>query len=182
MHTVKSNLSPSVRSSTRSDRTRAHTLEMLRQTLTSLREQETRKLGQFGCSGSEDTGAPEDEADSAKRQRDLEMFATVINFAEVRLATVEAALERLVAGRYGICEDCEDQIPSERLRAVPTTVYCVDCQNRREKASSGRARREPSFILRNEAIPEDVEEDESEAMASATGQRIRGRASRGASL
>jgi len=155
---------------------------MLRQTLNNLREQEARKVGLLGRSGSEDTAAPEDEADSAQRQRDLEMFATMINFAEVRLATVEAALERLVEGRYGICEDCEDQIPSERLRAVPTTVYCVDCQNRREKASSARAGREPSFILRNEAIPADVEEDESQAMASATEQRMRGRAARGASL
>jgi len=44
-------------------------------------------------------------------------------------------LERLREGRYGVCQECEDEIPPERLQAMPWTVLCVDCQRQREAAS-----------------------------------------------
>lgn len=33
---------------------------------------------------------------------------------------------------YGICEDCEEPISIQRLRARPVTSYCIDCKNRME--------------------------------------------------
>ena len=35
-------------------------------------------------------------------------------------------------GSYGICEDCEEPIAIERLRARPVTSYCIACKSRRE--------------------------------------------------
>jgi DnaK suppressor protein len=43
------------------------------------------------------------------------------------LEEVDAALERLVAGRYGICETCGRPIVPERLEARPTARTCVSC-------------------------------------------------------
>ncbi|MCK9794377.1 TraR/DksA C4-type zinc finger protein [Isoptericola sp. 4D.3] len=37
-----------------------------------------------------------------------------------------AALDRLAAGTYGLCEVCGRPIPAARLEARPTTTRCVD--------------------------------------------------------
>lgn len=42
-----------------------------------------------------------------------------------RLAEIDAALERLSAGSYGVCEACGEPISAERLAARPTASRCV---------------------------------------------------------
>ncbi len=44
------------------------------------------------------------------------------------LDEIDAAQKRLAAGTYGVCEGCGKPIPLTRLRALPTTRYCVPCQ------------------------------------------------------
>ncbi len=46
----------------------------------------------------------------------------------LQLRQVEEALDRLVAGDYGVCQRCEEPIPTKRLRALPWAKYCVKCQ------------------------------------------------------
>lgn len=52
------------------------------------------------------------------------------------LADVKAALARLSAGDYLICEDCEDAIKPNRLAAIPWARLCVHCQSRMDCGSS----------------------------------------------
>ena len=47
--------------------------------------------------------------------------------SEATLVSVEAALERIERGSYGLCEVCGGQISAERLDAVPHTDVCVHC-------------------------------------------------------
>jgi DnaK suppressor protein len=47
--------------------------------------------------------------------------------AEHHLAEIEAALERLRLGVYGVCERCGQRIPEGRLEARPTARSCVRC-------------------------------------------------------
>jgi DnaK suppressor protein len=47
------------------------------------------------------------------------------------LVEIDAALERLDAGGYGVCERCGAQIPEARLAARPTARTCVPCAARR---------------------------------------------------
>ncbi|MDP9115737.1 MAG: TraR/DksA family transcriptional regulator, partial [Actinomycetota bacterium] len=47
--------------------------------------------------------------------------------AEVHLAEVGRAIERLDAGSYGICSRCGRPIGSARLVALPATEFCVAC-------------------------------------------------------
>jgi DnaK suppressor protein len=53
---------------------------------------------------------------------------------QLRLRDQKARLEKALAaigeGTYGICQDCGDQIPEGRLRAVPGAVRCVPCQSK----------------------------------------------------
>jgi DnaK suppressor protein len=44
-----------------------------------------------------------------------------------RLLRIEAALRRLDAGDYGLCEECGDEIPAKRLEIDPAIERCVDC-------------------------------------------------------
>jgi RNA polymerase-binding transcription factor DksA len=46
------------------------------------------------------------------------------------LRQVEAALERIEAGTFGLCEECQRAIHPERLDAIPYTPYCLDCAGR----------------------------------------------------
>ena len=52
-----------------------------------------------------------------------------------RLEEIGAALQRLDAGRYGLCEgeDCGKSIPKARLDALPFTRYCVECARKQEQ-------------------------------------------------
>src|SRR3546814_13132406 len=45
--------------------------------------------------------------------------------------TISAALAKIDAGTYGICERCAAPIPFARLEAVPYAAYCVTCQAKR---------------------------------------------------
>jgi len=57
------------------------------------------------------------------------------------LEMVERALERLEEGTYGRCEGCGRPIPEARLRAVPWTAHCLECQRTLEEAgAAGRGR------------------------------------------
>ncbi len=56
------------------------------------------------------------------RERDI----SVVESIDGELSDVEAALERLEAGKYGICEACGRPIGPERLDALPAARFCVE--------------------------------------------------------
>ncbi|MGZ8804661.1 MAG: TraR/DksA family transcriptional regulator [Microbacterium sp.] len=47
------------------------------------------------------------------------------------LAELDAAVERLREGTYGICVSCGTAIPLERLRLLPAATLCVPCASAR---------------------------------------------------
>ncbi len=47
--------------------------------------------------------------------------------ARQRVEEVDAALDRLSAGTYQVCEVCGGPIAADRLRALPTARTCVTC-------------------------------------------------------
>lgn len=44
------------------------------------------------------------------------------------LAAIDAALKRIDYGAGGLCTVCGNPIPLARLRALPTTLTCLECQ------------------------------------------------------
>lgn len=48
------------------------------------------------------------------------------------LAEVDAAIQRLEVGTYGICERCGQPIPQARLEARPAARACIGCAAARE--------------------------------------------------
>jgi|GEM_PF-80353 len=49
------------------------------------------------------------------------------------LRKIDEALRKIDEGSYGVCEDCGDDINSERLKILPFAIYCRDCQEKREQ-------------------------------------------------
>ena len=45
---------------------------------------------------------------------------------------IEQALERIDNGTFGICEECEENIPEGRLKARPVTTLCIACKRKQE--------------------------------------------------
>lgn len=52
------------------------------------------------------------------------------------LKRIEYALQLMCRGTYGICEECEIEIPITRLRALPCATLCIRCQNGAEMLST----------------------------------------------
>jgi len=50
----------------------------------------------------------------------------LVRQAREHLAEVDAALARVEAGTYGICEVCGEPVPDGRLEARPTARTCVE--------------------------------------------------------
>ena len=70
-------------------------------------------------------------------QQDLELALVQMKLETLR--QVDAALDRLDAGRYGRCAECGEEIAAARLKALPFAVRCLDCEEARE--SDERKRR-----------------------------------------
>jgi RNA polymerase-binding transcription factor len=113
----------------------ARRARQLHDLLSGVRSQGTQRIRAMRDPTSLEEATLGDEGDSAASDENRELIASLAQLAGSRVAAVEGALERLREGRYGTCEECEDEIPIERLQAMPWTVLCVDCQRKRENAS-----------------------------------------------
>lgn len=65
-----------------------------------------------------------------ERGRDLAIQGTL----DSELEQIISALERMDQGQYGICAECGQNIPYERLEAIPYTAYCVRHTPRKDPA------------------------------------------------
>lgn len=54
-------------------------------------------------------------------------LGAVVRQVRDQIDETEAALARVDAGRYGVCEVCGEEIPTARLAARPVARRCVTC-------------------------------------------------------
>jgi DnaK suppressor protein len=181
---------------------KAQRLEVLKNILTQERTNALARIRELHRNQGEDAASsPGDEMDVARSLTDVETNASLIERAEERVKAIDDAFGRLSRGRYGICEQCENEIAVERLKVLPFAIYCVDCQqersqqrNVRSSASDEPWRRwrihedteeggedsngvtDPEELLTiHDASPFEAEEGELEQMPSAAPTRRRGR-------
>jgi len=72
-----------------------------------------------------------DDWGKATEERDLLIGLEERDSAE--LVALDAALQRIADGSYGLCLQCGASIPAARLHAQPTAERCVGCQDAQEK-------------------------------------------------
>ncbi len=68
-----------------------------------------------------------DSAEQAQERENDEVVDAIGNETAQSIRAVQAALERIAAGTYGICGACGEPIAPARLRAVPEATRCVNC-------------------------------------------------------
>lgn len=60
------------------------------------------------------------------------MAQATVQRLHVKRRRVDAALQRIDHGSYGICCECGGAVGLERLLADPATPFCMDCQTDRD--------------------------------------------------
>ena len=108
-------------------------LKQARQTLLDTKEQVLRGMRddqKESREGLKDEGR--DAYDVASEERDREINYLLSDRDRSKLQSIDQALARLDDGSYGICESCDGEIAAERLKAMPFTRLCVQCQSERE--------------------------------------------------
>lgn len=73
-----------------------------------------------------------DRADRGRATSELETDVGLRGDLERQLTEIIAAIERVDAGTYGLCESCGTGIPAERLSILPAARYCVAHQRAHE--------------------------------------------------
>lgn len=74
-----------------------------------------------------DYGSEDGEEDSAGETIASEVNNAMEHELKNRLDEILKAQEKLKTGHYGICDKCGQEIPEERLLAVPMTSFCINC-------------------------------------------------------
>ena len=69
-----------------------------------------------------------DAVDELQLSREREMTTRNLERNSAMLSNVRAALGRIAEGTYGNCLECEEEISSKRLMAVPWATLCIGCQ------------------------------------------------------
>uniref|UniRef100_A0A831UCE8 TraR/DksA family transcriptional regulator n=1 Tax=Geobacter metallireducens TaxID=28232 RepID=A0A831UCE8_GEOME len=80
---------------------------------------------------------PQDVGDRGLIDTLEDIGMAVADIRRQELTRMDEALGRLEEGRYGLCEDCGEEIDLERLRVAPYAPCCVECQKRREAPTAG---------------------------------------------
>jgi RNA polymerase-binding transcription factor DksA len=93
------------------------TLKLLRTALAEEQAGQAKELRGLHDGDTHDTG------DLASEIKDRDELITALDTESVELSEIEAALERIRDGTYGICEVTSKPIPKQRLRVIPWTRY-----------------------------------------------------------
>jgi DnaK suppressor protein len=116
-------------------------LDRFRRALESERERLRHAVGAVHHDGSllEETGdlaigSGDHLADSATETYLRELDGGLEENAEHLLVEIEAALQRIEDGSYGLCSECGRPIGEERLEAVPYATLCIDDKRALERS------------------------------------------------
>ena len=95
--------------------------------------------------------------DQASSERDRELDLLLGDREREKLRNIDEALLKMNEGEYGICEECEEEIPVGRLKIVPFARYCVKCKSDIEKQQAQIKRFEEDRVYREIGLGEEEE-------------------------
>jgi RNA polymerase-binding transcription factor DksA len=90
-------------------------------------------------------------------EREVELSIELDLSEQIR--EVDAALDRLDAGTYGLCESCGLPVDPERLAALPAVRRCEADQSTAERLADRRGRLDAPPALMEDATASDEEDD-----------------------
>lgn len=103
--------------------------------LQELKEQLEKEAGeleaQFGVVSKNPEMGSDTESDFSEEADEAEELSNNFGMQDVlksRLQDIEAALDKMVHGKYGKCEKCGMDIELEVLKASPESKFCKNCK------------------------------------------------------
>jgi DnaK suppressor protein len=96
--------------------------------------------------------------DQASTERDRELGLLLGDREREKLHNIDEALLRIHEGEYGVCEECDEEIPLGRLKVLPFARHCVKCKTDIEKLNAQTRRFEEDRTYRE--IPLGSEEED----------------------
>lgn len=85
------------------------------------------------CSNADKRGVTTHMADVSSDNSRHEMELRMLTEEGNVLQLIEDAVQRLIDGEYGKCQECGEPISEGRLAIRPYAVFCVKCKSRHEK-------------------------------------------------
>jgi DnaK suppressor protein len=73
-----------------------------------------------------------DPTDRAALESDRNFLLRMRDRERKLLSKIDEAVARLDDGSYGRCEECDNEIGIERLKARPVTTLCISCKSAQE--------------------------------------------------
>ena len=102
--------------------------ETIKQKLVEKRDYLEQRLSRTQKHIKHEDGPPNpDFAEQATERQHEDVIYGLDDAARTELQQIKKALQRIENNEYGICQECGEQIPYERLEAVPFTPYCKNC-------------------------------------------------------
>ena len=134
-------------------------MDEIKAILLKMKEETLQEINKSLRSGSDiPSGEPSgDIYDQASSERDRELELLLGDREREKLHTIDEALLKIKEGEYGICEECEEDIPLGRLKVVPFARYCVKCKADIEKQQAQTKRFEEDRAYREIALGEEEE-------------------------
>jgi len=77
-----------------------------------------------------------DNADQAMDEREKVLSLKLKGRDRFYIKKIAEGLERIKAGTFGTCEECEQDIEEGRLIARPTATLCIACKEEQEKVEN----------------------------------------------
>jgi len=75
--------------------------------------------------------------DHAEREIATNTYYTLMEKKTRELKKIEFLISRIMKDEeFGLCDECGDEIPEERLLIIPEATLCVPCQSKLEKMNS----------------------------------------------
>ena len=78
------------------------------------------------------SGLEADSSEQAAQLENMEVLNALVAEGQQELEQVNAALQRVDEGSYGLCASCGEPINPERLDARPYALECIKCASNSE--------------------------------------------------
>ena len=102
--------------------------DKVKEQLMSLREEYTRRIDAIEVeTHHKEEPVEKDFAEQATQSENDDVLAALDDEAQHMVLQIDNALSRIKEGRYGICKDCDESIPDNRLQAAPFVTMCISC-------------------------------------------------------
>ena len=108
-----------------------NSFDQVKKQLQSLRDEYTHRIDAIEIeTHHKEEPVEKDFAEQATQSENDDVLAALDDEAQHMVMQIDAALSRIDQGAYGICKDCSEPIPDNRLQAAPFVTMCISCAER----------------------------------------------------